>query len=115
MKTLLKQMIINKEKNWQIEINEKPPDLVKIEEENWSTGEAGYYVFAFLFRVLVVAGLLQFYLVALIGLLLGQSIVSRAIKGTVSIGGEFAINLLRLFLWKVPISFWRYCTANASF
>ena len=29
-------MIINKEKNWQNEIDEKPPNLVETKEENWS-------------------------------------------------------------------------------
>ena len=36
MKKLLKQMIINEEKNRQIEINEKPPNPVGTEEENRS-------------------------------------------------------------------------------
>ena len=36
MKKPLKQMTINKEKNQQIEINKKPPNLVGTEEENRS-------------------------------------------------------------------------------
>ena len=55
MKKPLKQMIINEGKNRQIEIDEKPPNPVGTEEENRSAGGTGYYVFAFLFRVLVAA------------------------------------------------------------
>ena len=36
MNKLLKQIIINEEKNRQIEIDEKPPNLVETEEENRS-------------------------------------------------------------------------------
>ena len=50
----LKQMIINKRKNRQIEINEKTFDVVKTKEENRSASKVGYYIFAFLFRILVV-------------------------------------------------------------
>ena len=49
-------MIINEGKNPQIEINKKPPNLVGTEQENPSVGGTGYYVFAFLFRVLVPFG-----------------------------------------------------------
>ena len=45
----------NKGKNQQIEIDEKSPNLLETEEKNRSASGAGYYVFAFLFRVLVVA------------------------------------------------------------
>ena len=49
MKKLLKQ-IINKGKNWQIEINEKLPNPKGTEEENWSAKmKIGYNIFAFLF------------------------------------------------------------------
>ena len=81
-------------------------------EENRSTDGAGYYVFAFLFKILVVAGWPRFFLVALVGLLLGQDIVSWSIGDVMLTGGEVAIGLLGLFLWKVPISFWKYYTAN---
>ena len=36
MKKPLKQMTINEGKNWQIEINKKPPNPVRTEEENRS-------------------------------------------------------------------------------
>ena len=45
----------NEGKNRHIEIDDKPPNPVGTEEENRSAGGAGYYVFAFLFRVLVAA------------------------------------------------------------
>ena len=98
MKKPLKQMINNKEKNQQIEINEKPPDLVETEEENRSESRAGYYVFAFLFGVLVLVSWPRFFLVALLSLLLRQGIVSQAIRGAVLTRGEVAIGLLGLFL-----------------
>ena len=88
----------NKRKNWQIEINEKPPNPVGTKEENRSAGGAGYSVFAFLFWVLVIAGQSRFCLIALVGFLLSQSIVDRAIGGAVSAGREVAIGLLGLFL-----------------
>ena len=56
-------MIINKEKNRQIEIDEKTPNPVGTEKENGSAGEVGYYIFAFLFWVLVAAGHPRFCLV----------------------------------------------------
>ena len=56
-------MTINKRKNRQIEIDEKPFNPVETEEENQSVGKAGYYVFAFLFRVLVAVGCPRFRLV----------------------------------------------------
>ena len=105
-------MINNKGKNRQIEINEKPPDPVGTEEENRSAGGAGYCVFAFLFGVLVVAGRPRFCLVALVGLLLGRGIVGRAMGGAVLTGGEVAVGLLGLSLWKVPISFRRCCSTD---
>ena len=49
-------MIINEGKNRQIEIDEKPPNPVGTEEENRSTGGAGYYILAFLFQRLVATG-----------------------------------------------------------
>ena len=79
MKKPLKQMIINEGKNRQIEIDEKPPNPVGIEEENRFAGGAGYYVFAFLFRVLVAAGRPRFRLVALVGSLRGQAVGGRTI------------------------------------
>ena len=91
-------MINNEGKNWQIEINEKPPDIVGTEEENRSASGAGYCVFALFFGVLVVASQPCFCLVALIGLPLGQSIVGQAIGGVVLTEGEVAIGLLRLSL-----------------
>ena len=36
MKKLFKQKIINEEKNWQIEIDEKSSNLVKVEGKNQS-------------------------------------------------------------------------------
>ena len=63
MKKPLKQMIINEKKNRQIEIDKKPPNPVGTEEENRSAGGAGYYIFAFLFRVLVAASRPRFCLV----------------------------------------------------
>ena len=114
MKKTLKQMINNKGKNRQIEIDEKPPDPVGTEEENRSVGGAGYCVFAFLFGVLVIAGRPRFRLVALEGLPLGRGTVSRAIGGEVSTRKEVAVSLLGLSLWKVPISCRRCCTADAG-
>ena len=102
----------NEGKNWQIEIDEKPLSLMGTEEESRSAGRAGYYVFAFLFWVLVVAGQPRFCLVALVGLLLGRGIVGRAIRGVVSVGGEVAVGLSGLSLWKVLISFRRCYTAD---
>ena len=67
------------------------------EEENRFAGGAGYCVFAFLFQVLV-AGLPRFCLVALVGLLLGRGIVSRAMGGAVSTRGEVTVGLLGLSL-----------------
>ena len=64
----------NKRKNRQIEINEKPPNPVGTEEENRSEGGAGYYVIAFLFRVLVAAGRLRFRLVLQDQTIRGQAI-----------------------------------------
>ena len=59
--------MINKGKNRQIKINEKPPNPEGTEEENQSVGvEIGYDVFAFLFQVLVVAGRPRFCLVVLV-------------------------------------------------
>ena len=66
MKKPLKQMIINKGKNWQIEIDEKLPDPIGTKEENRLAGGAGYCIFAFLFGVLVVANQPHFSLVALV-------------------------------------------------
>ena len=91
-------MIDNKEKNWQIEIDKKPLDSVGIEEENRSTSGSSYFVFAFLFEVLVVAGQPRFCLVALVGLLLGQSIVGQAMGDAVSTEEEVAVGLLGLSL-----------------
>ena len=104
----------NEGKNRQIEINEKPPNPVGTKKESRSADGAGYYVFSFLFWVLVVTGRPHFCLVALIGLLLGRGIVGRAIGGAVLVGGEVAIGLLGLFLWKVLISFRKCCTVNAG-
>ena len=56
-------MIINKGKNQQIEINEKPPNPIGTGEENRSASGAGYYVFTFLFRVLVAASRPRFCLI----------------------------------------------------
>ena len=115
MKKTLKTNDKNKGKNQQIEIDEKPPNPVKTEDKSRCAGGAGYYVFVFLFWVLVIDGRPCFYLVALVGLLLGRVIVSWAIKDMVSTGGEIAVGLLGLSLWKVPISFWRCCTINVGF
>ena len=63
MKKPLKQ-IINKQKNQQIEIDKKPPNLRGIEKENRLAGvEIGYDVFAFLFQMLVAASRPRFRLV----------------------------------------------------
>ena len=56
-------MIIKKGKNRQIEIDEKPPNPVGTKKEYRSASGAGYYVFAFLFRVLIAAGHPRFCLV----------------------------------------------------
>ena len=104
----------NKGKNWQIEIDEKPLNPVGTEEESRSAGGVGYYVFAFLFWVLMVASRPRFCLIALVSLLLGQDIVGQAIGGAVLVGGEVAVGLSGLSLWKVLISFRRCCTANAG-
>ena len=61
--------MIDKEKNRQIEIDKKPSNKVETEEENRSVGGVGYYVFALLFKGLIIAGWLHFCLVALVGLL----------------------------------------------
>lgn len=98
-----------------MEIDEKPLDQVEIEEKNRSASEISYYIFAFLFEVLVVAGWLRFCLVVLVGLLHGRAIVSRAIGGVVSIGGKVAVGLLGLSLWKVPISFRSCYIADGGF
>ena len=58
-----KKTLENKEIKHQIEINEKSSNQKRTEEKNWSVGEAGYYIFVFLFWVLVVVGRLCFYLV----------------------------------------------------
>ena len=62
----------------------------------------------------MVAGRPRFRLVALVGLLLGRGIVGQAMGGAVSTGGEVAVGLLGLSLWKVPISFRRCYTADAG-
>ena len=70
-------MIINEGKNRQIEINKKPPNPVGTEEENRSASRAGYYLFAFLFRLLRVAGQPRFRLVLQDQSVRGQTIVGR--------------------------------------
>ena len=67
-------MIINKRKNRQIEIDEKPPNSVGTEEENRSAGGAGYYVLTFLFQRLVATGRLRFYLILWDRAIEGQTI-----------------------------------------
>lgn len=74
-------------------------------EKNRFVSGAGYCVFAFLFGGLVIAGQLCFNFVALVSLLLGQSIVSQAIGGALSTKREVVVGLLGLFLWKLSISF----------
>lgn len=42
-------MIINKEKNQRIEIDKKPPELVRTKKKNRFVGGAGYCIFIFFF------------------------------------------------------------------
>ena len=74
-------MIKNKWKNRQIEIDKKPLNLVRTEEENRSVGRTDYYIFAFLFQILLAAGRLYFHLV-----LRDQAIGSQTIKIRTIIG-----------------------------
>ena len=74
-------MIINEGKNRQIEIDEKSPNPVGIEEENRSAGGAGYYAFAFLFQVLMAVGRPRFCLVLRSRDVGGQTIVGRDHRG----------------------------------
>ena len=67
-------MTINEGKNRQIEIDKKPPNSVGTEEENRSAGGTGYYVFAFLFRVLVATSHQRFYLILWDRAVRGQTI-----------------------------------------
>ena len=113
MKNLLTQWE-TEEENRQIAVDEKPPNPRGTEEENRSAEvETGYDVFAFLFRVLV-AGQPRFHLAALVGLLRRRAIVGPAIGGAVSTGGEVAVGLSGLSLWKALNSFRRCCTADAG-
>ena len=48
-------MIMNKKIKCQIDIDEKPLNLIGTKEENRFVGGVDYYIFAFLFQVLVVA------------------------------------------------------------
>ena len=98
MKQTLETNNKNKEKNQQIEIDKKPPNLVGTEEENRSAGRADYYVFAFLFWVLVVASRPCFRLIALVSFLLSRDIVGQGIGGAVLAGREIAVGLLGLSL-----------------
>lgn len=95
MKKSMKQVISN-EKNRQIKIYEKLSDLMGTKKENRSTGKIGQCIFAFLFKVLIVTSQLRFYLVVLVGLLLGQGIVGWVIRGQVLIEGEIAVCLIEL-------------------
>ena len=72
-------------------------------------GKVDYYVFAFLFRVLV-ACRPRFCL----AILASGAFKSQAIGEAVSAGGEVAVGLLGLPLWKVWISFHRCCIADAG-
>lgn len=67
-------MIINKGIKRQIDINKKLSNPVEIEEENQFADRVGYYVFAFLFRILMAAGRPRFCLVLQDRVVGGQTI-----------------------------------------
>lgn len=106
--------MINKEKNWQTEINKKLLNQVRTEEKNRSIGKVSYCIFVFLFSILKVACQSHFYFVTLIDLLLGQDIINPAIGSIILTEKEVIFGLLGLFLWKMPISFRKYYTTNAG-